>query len=272
MCTVCGCDTGDTIIEGHHHDPAHEHSHDHAHPTSPPSLHVHAAGMDETRIVQLEQDILSKNNSYAEQNRRYFRRRGIFALNLISSPGAGKTSLLEATIHALKDQIPIAVVEGDQQTSLDADRIRASGVPAVQINTGKACHLDAAMVGRGLEQLTLESHSLLLIENVGNLICPAPFDLGEAHKVVVLSVTEGEDKPLKYPDMFLAAELMLINKIDLLPHVNFNLSRCVAYARRVNPAITVMEISVTRGDGLDKWSAWIKRHLVLKAVSNLSSE
>ncbi|HET9044432.1 MAG TPA: hydrogenase nickel incorporation protein HypB [Burkholderiales bacterium] len=218
---------------------------------------AHAPGMTQARMVQIEQDILAKNNAYAETNRRGFADRGMFAVNLVSSPGSGKTTLLVKTIEALKGRHPIAVVEGDQQTSVDAERIRATGAPAIQVNTGKGCHLDAHMVGHALERLAPADESLLMIENVGNLVCPAGFDLGEAHKVVVLSVTEGEDKPLKYPDMFRRSSLMLLNKVDLLPYVEFDVAKCIAYARRVNPEIRVIEVSATKGQGLADWLAWI---------------
>jgi hydrogenase nickel incorporation protein HypB len=210
-------------------------------------------------MVSIEQDILAKNNTYAAENRRYFADRGILVLNLVSSPGSGKTTLLTASIEALKGRIPLAVIEGDQQTSHDAERIRATGVPAQQINTGKGCHLDAHMVGHAVERLRPADSSVLMIENVGNLVCPASFDLGEAHKVVILSVTEGEDKPLKYPDMFHAADLMVLNKVDLLPYVRFDMDRCVDYARRVNPAIRVLAVSATSGEGMGDWLAWIEQ-------------
>jgi hydrogenase nickel incorporation protein HypB len=210
-------------------------------------------------MVSIEQDILAKNNAYAAENRRYFADRGILVLNLVSSPGSGKTTLLTASIEALKGRIPLAVIEGDQQTSHDAERIRATGVPAQQINTGKGCHLDAHMVGHAVERLRPADSSVLMIENVGNLVCPASFDLGEAHKVVILSVTEGEDKPLKYPDMFHAADLMVLNKVDLLPYVRFDMDRCVDYARRVNPAIRVLAVSATSGEGMGDWLAWIEQ-------------
>jgi len=180
-------------------------------------------------------------------------------LNLVSSPGSGKTTLLVKTIELLEGSQRVAVIEGDQQTSQDAERIRSTGAPAIQINTGKGCHLDAHMVGRAMEQLELPDDSLLMIENVGNLVCPAAFDLGEAHKVVILSVTEGEDKPIKYPDMFRAAKLMLMNKCDLLPHLSFSVPRAIEYARRVNPGIEVIEVSATTGQGMDAWLAWIAR-------------
>ena len=212
-------------------------------------------------MVQIEQDILGKNDQYAAANRSWFQAHGILALNLVSSPGSGKTSLLTRSIQDLKDQYPLAVIEGDQQTSHDADRIRATGVPALQINTGKGCHLDAHMVGHAIESLALAPRSLLFIENVGNLVCPAAFDLGEAHKVAILSVTEGEDKPLKYPDMFHAADLMLLNKIDLLPYLDFDVEQCIGYARRVNPDIQVLKVSARSGEGLEAWYAWLRERM-----------
>ena len=219
---------------------------------------AHAPGISQARMVQIEEDILAKNDRLAARNRKVFADRGVLALNLVSSPGSGKTTLLVRTIEALAGRLPTAVVEGDQQTSVDADRIRATGAPAVQINTGKGCHLDAGMVGSALDRLALADDGILFIENVGNLVCPASFDLGEAAKVVVLSVTEGEDKPLKYPDMFRAAQLMLLNKIDLLPYVNFDVERCAGHARRVHPAITVICISSTTGAGFPDWLRWLE--------------
>lgn len=276
MCTVCGCGSGDAPAHAHPHehgaeemsahehpDHAHEHHHDHAH--GDPHVHdygagpahAHAPGLSQSRMVQIERDILDKNNAYAAANRRYFAERGILALNLVSSPGAGKTCLLTRTLERFRNELPLAVIEGDQQTSRDAERIRQTGVPAVQINTGKGCHLDAHMVGHALESLKPETGAIVFIENVGNLVCPAAFDLGEAHKVVVLSVTEGEDKPLKYPDMFHAADVMLLNKTDLLPHVEFDVERCLDYARRVNPRLKVLQVSATRGNGMDNWYRWL---------------
>ena len=249
MCVTCGCSYGETKIEGVAHAYSHDHDHEHQH------AHVHTPS---NRLVQVEQDILAKNNQYATANRRNFVLQGIFALNLVSSPGSGKTTLLIRTIEQLKDRYQIVVIEGDQQTSLDADRIRATGVSAIQINTGKGCHLDAHMLGHALEKLGLADNSLLLIENVGNLVCPAAFDLGEAHKVVILSVTEGEDKPLKYPDMFAAADVMLLNKVDLLPHLNFNVSLAIEHARRVNPDIHVILTSALNGKGMEEWQKWIE--------------
>jgi hydrogenase nickel incorporation protein HypB len=289
MCTVCGCGEGETRIEGeaghvhphphdHGHGYAHSHSHEHTHAdgtthSHPPAgqfrqhqgdlhyglgpAHAHAPGMSQERMVRIEQDILGKNNALAAGNRKHFAEHGLFAVNLVSSPGSGKTTLLVKTIEMLAGKAKVAVVEGDQQTSNDADRIRATGAPAIQVNTGKGCHLDAHMVGRALENLNLPDDSLLMIENVGNLVCPASFDLGEAHKVVILSVTEGEDKPLKYPDMFHAADLMLLNKVDLLPYLSFDVEKCVEYAHRVNPGLTVMQVSATSGAGMETWLDWL---------------
>ena len=214
--------------------------------------------MTQERTIRIEQDILSKNDAFADANRNRLLNAGVFALNLVSSPGSGKTSLLVRTIADLKDQWEIAVIEGDQQTSRDAERIRATGAQAVQINTGKGCHLDAHMVGHALQCLSLERGGLLFIENVGNLVCPAAFDLGEAFKVVVLSVTEGEDKPLKYPDMFAAADLMLLNKSDLLPHLDFDVGACFAAAARVNPRLQILTVSARTGEGLAAFHAWIE--------------
>jgi hydrogenase nickel incorporation protein HypB len=222
---------------------------------------AHAPGLSQSRMVQIEQDILAKNNRYASANREWFDQHGIFALNLVSSPGSGKTTLLCKTIELLKDKVRICVVEGDQQTSNDAERIRATGVAALQINTGKGCHLDGHMVGHALERLKPAEESLFLIENVGNLVCPAAFDLGEHHKVAILSVTEGEDKPLKYPDMFAAADVMLLNKCDLLPYLEFDADLAEANARRVNPNLTVFRVSASNGDGLSAWVSWIESGL-----------
>ncbi|MCK6389553.1 MAG: hydrogenase nickel incorporation protein HypB [Azonexus sp.] len=255
----------DHVHQGEHtHDHPHHHDHDHGHAAhgdldygSGPAR-AHVPGMSQSRMVQIEQDILSKNNAYATANRKWFDSRGIFALNLVSSPGSGKTTLLCKTIEALKATLAINVVEGDQQTANDAERIRATGVPALQINTGKGCHLDGHMVGHAMERLKPAEGSLFLIENVGNLVCPAAFDLGEHHKVAILSVTEGEDKPLKYPDMFAAADVMLLNKCDLLPYLQFDADLAEANARRVNPALKVIRVSATTGEGLAEWLDWIK--------------
>ncbi len=263
MCTTCGCGTDQVTIDGkahaHGHDHGHDHAHDHDHGHHHHGAeHSHAAGVAADRAVAVETAILAKNDAEANANRREFTARGILALNLVSSPGSGKTTLLVETIKRLGGDLPIAVIEGDQQTSNDAERIRATGSNAVQVNTGKGCHLDAHMVGHAFEALAPAPDSVLMIENVGNLVCPAAFDLGEAHKVVVLSVTEGEDKPLKYPDMFAAADLMLLNKCDLLPHLSFDADLCEANARRVNPSIQVLRVSALKGEGLDAWLDWVK--------------
>lgn len=215
-------------------------------------------GLSQARIVKIERDILSQNDAHAAENRARLAAAGVFALNLVSSPGSGKTTLLVRTITDLAGKLPVAVIEGDQQTSNDAARVRATGAPAIQINTGKGCHLDAHMVGHVLDQLPLPNGGVLFVENVGNLVCPAAFDLGEAHKVVVLSVTEGEDKPLKYPDMFAAADLMLLNKSDLLPHVEFDVAACVANALRVNPRLKTLVVSARTGEGLAAFYAWLE--------------
>jgi len=210
--------------------------------------------------VQVEQDILGQNNRFAAQNRAAFSSQQLFVLNLVSSPGSGKTTLLTVTLQALASECKLAVIEGDQQTSHDAERIRETGVPAVQVNTGKGCHLDAHMITHALAQFEAFRSGILFIENVGNLVCPAAFDLGERYKVVILSVTEGDDKPLKYPDMFHAADLMILNKTDLLPYVDFDVARCIEYARRIHPEIEVLQLSARTGQGLDTWLDWLRKH------------
>jgi hydrogenase nickel incorporation protein HypB len=236
----------------HHHDHEHDHhDHDHGH------AHDHAHETAQSRIVRVERDIFEKNDRFAAANRRLFAATHTLALNLVSSPGAGKTTLLVRTLEALDGRMPLAVIEGDQQTSLDADRIKATGVPALQINTGKMCHLDAGMIADALGHVTAPVRGVLFIENVGNLVCPAGFDLGEAGKVVLVSVTEGEDKPLKYPDMFHAARLVLVTKIDLLPHLDFDVDALVGNARKVNPRADILRVSTRTGEGLDAWYAWM---------------
>jgi hydrogenase nickel incorporation protein HypB len=278
MCTVCGCGVSgvepsraheaaaeaaphDHLHHDHHHDHGdhhHDHSHAHDHLHEHPVAHRASDG-EAKRLVRVEQDILAENDRLAARNRAFFVERCILALNLMSGPGSGKTTLLVRTIADLRGQVPIAVIEGDQETSFDAERIRATGVPAIQINTGTGCHLDARMVGNALPALAPEEGSIVFIENVGNLVCPAAFGLGEAGRVVLLSVTEGDDKPLKYANMFAAAELMLVTKIDLLPFVPFDLERCSVLARRVNPKIKILEVSATSGAGLGPWYDWIVR-------------
>ncbi len=273
MCTVCGCGEGEVTLEGHaqshgHNGQTHGHNHHHhghhhhgdggTHDYGQGPAHAHAPGLSQARMVEIEENILGKNNEYAAANRERLRAAGVLALNLVSSPGSGKTTLLTRTIDDLKPDHAVSVIEGDQQTANDADRIRATGAQALQINTGKGCHLDGHMVGHAIDSLAPQDGSLLFIENVGNLVCPASFDLGENHKVVILSVTEGEDKPLKYPDMFHAADLMLLNKVDLLPYLDFDVDACVANARRVNPGISVLKVSATSGEGMDRWYDWIR--------------
>ncbi|MCZ6720225.1 MAG: hydrogenase nickel incorporation protein HypB [Proteobacteria bacterium] len=256
MCGVCGCGEGEARLDGRAlaqaRIPGEHGGHGHHH-------HAHGQGHGRRALVEIEQDILSKNDADAATNRARFGERGILALNLVSSPGAGKTTLLTATIETLKGSLPVAVIEGDQETANDADRIRAAGARAVQINTGRGCHLDAHTVGHAFDSLAPEIGTVLFIENVGNLVCPAAFDLGEDHKVAILSVAEGEDKPLKYPDMFAAAELMVLNKIDLLPYVEFDPDRAIEYARRVNPQIAVIRLSARTGEGMPAWLDWIRQ-------------
>jgi hydrogenase nickel incorporation protein HypB len=318
MCVVCGCSTGGQAHDpahAHAHEHPHEHPHGHGHSHHPDGHHGHdhaavglpqvdaqtgdlhygagnarvsVPGMSQERAIQIETDVLGENRRIAQRNRAHFFAHGVSALNLVSSPGSGKTTLLCATIEALKSSqpgLPVGVIEGDQQTSVDADRIRATGAPAIQVNTGRGCHLDAPMVAEAFERLPLHgpdpghghgqahdhgahgeggrghhhhhTEKLLFIENVGNLVCPAMWDLGEAAKVVILSVTEGEDKPLKYPDMFAAARLMLVNKVDLLPYLSFDVARCIDNARRVNPGIEVIQVSATSGQGMGDWLNWL---------------
>ncbi|MCB0607798.1 MAG: hydrogenase nickel incorporation protein HypB [Lewinella sp.] len=279
MCSTCGCSSpSDTVTitkigeedkhehfhvhahgdHGHHH--GHEHSHDqhHHHHHDDDHLHHHHDHPPVKTVIELEQDILSKNNLLAERNRGYFEAKRILALNLVSSPGSGKTALLERTLADLKGTLACSVIEGDQQTANDANRIAKTGAPVVQINTGKGCHLDAEMIHRSLRQLKPEDDSVLFIENVGNLVCPALFDLGESARVVIMSVTEGDDKPVKYPDMFHTSDLCIINKIDLLPYVPFDVEKARDYAKRVNPKLEFVEVSCTSGEGLAGWYEWLR--------------
>jgi hydrogenase nickel incorporation protein HypB len=252
MCGVCGCDEGETRIE------------DSKKGNVTPLLRDDPT--ERTTLVSVEKDILSKNDEIAKHNRHHFESHGVLALNLVSSPGAGKTALLVETLQQLAGQFHVAVIEGDQETSADADKIRATGVPALQVNTGRGCHLDAEMVDQAFQRLHIHD-GVLFIENVGNLVCPAGFDLGEAHKVVIASVTEGEDKPLKYPNMFAASSLMLVSKIDLLPHLEFDVDTLVANARRVNPGIAVIQLSAKTGEGMDRWLRWINAARDMAAAS-----
>ena len=244
MCGVCGCGEGEVRIEP-------EHSHEHHQQEA-----IREDPSERSHLVRVEQDILAKNDALAGHNRAHFRNHRVLALNLVSSPGAGKTTLLVRTLEALLPETTAAVIEGDQETTADADRIRETGAPAVQVNTGKGCHLDAQMIDSAFNRLHF-SDGILFIENVGNLVCPAGFDLGEAHKVVIASVTEGEDKPLKYPNMFAASSLMLVSKVDLLPHLDFDVDALIANARRVNPGIAVIQVSAKDATGMDSWLQWL---------------
>lgn len=265
MCDTCGCGTdGEEVLilkhdgnnipylnHAHNHDHSHSHNHHDHH-------HNHSTS---GREIKVETDILQKNNLLAERNRGFFEAKNIFALNLVSSPGSGKTSLLEKTLLSLKNEIEFAVVEGDQQTMNDADRINAVGVPVVQINTGNGCHLDSEMVNKAIKQLEVKDNSIFIIENVGNLVCPSLFDLGESKRIVIISVTEGEDKPLKYPTMFESSDICIINKIDLLPYVDFNIERAKEYAARINNKLEFFELSVRSGEGMDQWYDFIKQQM-----------
>tara|TARA_R110001583_G_scaffold179638_2_gene336519 strand:- start:18922 stop:19716 length:795 start_codon:yes stop_codon:yes gene_type:complete len=260
MCGTCGCgseNNGPTILkpgehkhshnEDHHHGHSHSHHHEHQHE------HQH-------KILEIEQDILQNNQVLAARNRGYFEAKNIFALNLVSSPGSGKTSILERTLADLKNDIPFYVIEGDQQTLNDANRIDALNIPVIQINTGKGCHLESDMVYNAVKKLELKNDSVLMIENVGNLVCPSMFDLGESKRVVIISTTEGEDKPIKYPDMFHTSDICIINKIDLLPYVTISIEKLKNYALQVNPNLQFFEISATTGEGMEAWYVWLKEN------------
>lgn len=251
-----------THVHPHTHGHGHVHTHEHSHREDHHHHDVHEHEDQHVRIkeVHVELDIMQRNNLMAERNRGFFEARDILAFNLVSSPGSGKTTLLEKTLVTLKNKAPVCVIEGDQQTVNDAMRIRATGVPVVQINTGNGCHLDADMVRKAVAELNPAMHSVLFIENVGNLVCPALFDLGEAHRVVIVSVTEGEDKPLKYPNMFQTSGLCIIHKTDLLPYLDFDVEKFRTYALRVNNKLEFLEVSSRTGAGLDAWIAWIEKH------------
>lgn len=263
MCSTCGCGEADVRVSGLGGAAVGElgagkAARAHGHAGRVHGGHQHEHRHDEpTRTVLLEQDVLARNDALAARNRDWLAARRAEAVNLMSSPGSGKTTLLERTVQELGASRPVCVVEGDQETLLDADRIRATGCPVVQINTGAGCHLDAAMLQRGLAELDPAPGALVLVENVGNLVCPALFDLGESRRVVVMSVTEGADKPAKYPHMFATADLVLVNKVDLLPYVDFDVDRCERALRLVNPAAAVLHVSATRGDGLADWFSWL---------------
>ena len=268
MCDTCGCnepgskytitkpeDSGNQSYSHVHDHGNHEHKESNEHDQT----HTHSNSHNHNRKIEIEQDILYKNNLLAERNRGYFQAKNVIALNLVSSPGSGKTTILEKTIKDLSKSVEFSVIEGDQQTMTDASRIKATGVPVVQVNTGYGCHLDAEMINNAVKELKITDNSILMIENVGNLVCPALFDLGENFRIVTISVTEGEDKPLKYPYMFQSSNLCIINKIDLLPYVEFNMQKTREYALRVNHHLQFIEFSAKTGEGMDKWYNWLKK-------------
>lgn len=267
MCDTCGCgepeskytitDPEESDNSGHSHVHDHE-DHEHGHGDEDDHNHSHSHSHDHNRKIEVEQDILSKNNLLAERNRGYFEARNILALNLVSSPGSGKTTILEKTINDLQNNLNFSVIEGDQQSMNDANRIKSTGAPVVQINTGSGCHLDAEMINNSIKKLKIIDNSILMIENVGNLVCPALFDLGENFRIVIISITEGEDKPLKYPYMFRSSDLCIINKTDLLPYVEFNTDKTREYALRVNHHLQFIELSAKTGEGMEKWYDWLE--------------
>jgi hydrogenase nickel incorporation protein HypB len=270
MCDSCGCGQGEPSIlkpgeeksHTHTHDgETHTHSHGDHHPHDHSHEHQHDHSHDHSRKVEIEQDVLGKNNLLAERNRGFFEAKNILALNLVSSPGSGKTSLLERTIKEMGKELPFYIIEGDQQTMNDANRIAEAGAPVVQINTGEGCHLDADMVNKAVKKLEVADKAVLMIENVGNLVCPAMFDLGESSRVVIISTTEGEDKPLKYPYMFRSSDLCIINKTDLLPYLDFDMEKTREYALQVNPDLQFIELSVKSGEGMDQWYEWLKKQI-----------
>lgn len=267
MCGTCGCGSdnyGPSILKpgehkhlhGEHHHYGHTHSHEnHHHHHHDEHTHEHSHNH---KVLAIEQDILQNNKVMAARNRGYFEAKNIFTLNLVSSPGSGKTSILERTLVDLKDEMLFYVIEGDQQTMNDANRIDVLNIPVVQINTGKGCHLESDMVYNAVKELEMKDNSVLMIENVGNLVCPSMFDLGESKRVVIISTTEGEDKPIKYPDMFHSSDICIINKIDLLPYVNIDVQKLKNYALQVNPNLQFFEVSATKGDGMEAWYSWLK--------------
>ena len=256
MCGTCGCGEDSEVTfttPGKEHQHYHTHGHDH--------VHDHEHSHTHEREIQLETDILSKNNLSAERNKGYFEALNITAFNFVSSPGSGKTSLLEQTVRDLKDSYKLYIIEGDQQTVNDAERIHKAGAPVIQVNTGNGCHLDADMVHHAVKELNPDKNSVLFIENVGNLVCPSMFSLGESKRVVIISTTEGTDKPIKYPPMFASAQLCIINKTDLLPYIDFDMKKAKEFARRVNPRLEFIEMSVKTGEGLQEWYNWLKKLL-----------
>jgi hydrogenase nickel incorporation protein HypB len=273
MCGTCGCGgpegkvkiqkPGTDHSKDHHHDSheitGHSHEHDHSHSHDHDHNHHHHHADHHKTVIEVEQDILQHNDLMAARNRGYFEAKELFVINLVSSPGSGKTSILEKTLKDLKEDISFAVIEGDQQTMQDANRIDALHIPVIQINTGKGCHLESDMVYDAVKQLNPKENSILMIENVGNLVCPSMFDLGERKRVVIISTTEGEDKPLKYPDMFLSSDICVINKIDLLPYLNFDLEKLKSYAIQVNPKLKFFEVSATSGEGMETWYQWLRK-------------
>lgn len=275
MCGTCGCGSEENGVSiqnprelkinqiehhaHHHHHGENGHSHDHSHDHS----HIHTAKHIHSKtILDIEQDILQQNDIMAARNRGYFEAKNIFTINLVSSPGSGKTSILEKTLSNLKNEISFSVIEGDQQTLNDANRIDAINIPVIQINTGKGCHLESNMIYDAVKKLEIKDNSILMIENVGNLVCPSMFDLGESKRVVIISTTEGEDKPIKYPDMFYSSDLCIINKIDLLPYLDFDMNKLKSYAKQINPKLEFFEISATTGEGMDEWYEWLRSNKV----------
>ena len=263
MCGTCGCGTdgnSPVILKPKKHDHQHEHDYDHQHDHSHSHNHSHNHA-HKHKVLKIEQDILQINQVLASRNRGYFEAKNIFALNLVSSPGSGKTSILEKTLKDLKNDMSFYVIEGDQQTFNDANRIDALHIPVIQINTGKGCHLESDMVYDAVKQLEIKNDSILMIENVGNLVCPSMFDLGENKRVVIISTPEGEDKPIKYPDMFHTADICIINKIDLLPYLNVDLEKLKQYAFQVNPNLQFFEVSAITGEGMQEWYHWLKSNI-----------
>lgn len=264
MCDTCGCTQPDDAVKiasPYEHKHGHEHSHGHDHPDHQHQHnHNHSHDHTHTKTISVETDILRNNNLLAERNRGFFEAKNIFAINLVSSPGSGKTTLLEKTLAALKDEINFYVIEGDQQTMNDANRIDALNVPVMQVNTGNGCHLDSDMVNKAVKKLEPENKSVLVIENVGNLVCPSLFDLGESKRIVIISVTEGDDKPLKYPNMFASSDICIINKIDLLPYVEFSVEKAKENGLKINHHLKFIELSATKGDGMKEWFNWLKEN------------